>query len=223
MAGVDKEHLACSPDGIRIGYLPQEPQLDPNKTVREPWIAVHDPHDCAPLRGDRQPPGQDPPDMDKFGGVLWSCKTRSRRAAHGPIVPWSARWILRLLPEDARCDKLSGGEEARRACKLLESRTLPRESPPTTSTRNRWRGSSATPRLPGHRRRRHPRSLFPRQRRGLILVRSRQRHPHEGNYRAGLSKEEAPWKARYRSSVRGCRRRRARAGVVRMAPRASQA
>ncbi len=37
MAGVDKEYIgeARPQPGIRIGYLPQEPELDPNKTVRE--------------------------------------------------------------------------------------------------------------------------------------------------------------------------------------------
>ena len=37
MAGVDKEYdgeVQWQP-GIRIGYLPQEPRLDPEKTVRE--------------------------------------------------------------------------------------------------------------------------------------------------------------------------------------------
>src|SRR5262245_11305731 len=45
MAGVDKEHLgeARPLDGIRIGFLPQEPQLDPTKTVREEVeAAVHE-------------------------------------------------------------------------------------------------------------------------------------------------------------------------------------
>src|SRR4029078_9407368 len=37
MAGQDKEFTgeAWAADGIRTGYLSQEPQLDPNKTVRE--------------------------------------------------------------------------------------------------------------------------------------------------------------------------------------------
>ena len=37
MAGVDKEFEveAIPMSGINIGYLPQEPELDPNKTVRE--------------------------------------------------------------------------------------------------------------------------------------------------------------------------------------------
>src|SRR5690349_7584902 len=36
MAGVDKEYIgeARPQPGIKIGYLPQEPQLDPTKTVR---------------------------------------------------------------------------------------------------------------------------------------------------------------------------------------------
>src|SRR5579871_173663 len=37
MAGVDQEFLgeARPADGIRVGFLPQEPQLDPNKNVLE--------------------------------------------------------------------------------------------------------------------------------------------------------------------------------------------
>jgi ATPase subunit of ABC transporter with duplicated ATPase domains len=37
MAGVDKDFLgeAWPAPGLRIGYLPQEPQLDPTKTVKE--------------------------------------------------------------------------------------------------------------------------------------------------------------------------------------------
>ena len=37
MAGVDKEFLgdAWPAEGVRIGYLPQEPQLDETKTVKE--------------------------------------------------------------------------------------------------------------------------------------------------------------------------------------------
>src|SRR5580765_524850 len=37
MAGVDKEFIgeAFPADGIKIGYLPQEPQLDPKKNVKE--------------------------------------------------------------------------------------------------------------------------------------------------------------------------------------------
>jgi ATPase components of ABC transporters with duplicated ATPase domains len=37
MAGIDNEYQgeAWAAEGIRVGYLPQEPQLDPNKTVIE--------------------------------------------------------------------------------------------------------------------------------------------------------------------------------------------
>src|SRR5436189_4642910 len=37
MAGVDKEFVgeAFPAPGLKIGYLPQEPQLDPTKTVKE--------------------------------------------------------------------------------------------------------------------------------------------------------------------------------------------
>ena len=37
MAGIDQDHtgLARPMEGIKIGYLEQEPKLDPSKTVRE--------------------------------------------------------------------------------------------------------------------------------------------------------------------------------------------
>src|SRR5262245_5465248 len=37
MAGIDKEYTgeAWAAEGARVGYLPQEPQLDPEKNVRE--------------------------------------------------------------------------------------------------------------------------------------------------------------------------------------------
>src|SRR5690349_7468260 len=37
MAGIDKEYLgeAKAADGIRVGFLQQEPQLEPGKTVQE--------------------------------------------------------------------------------------------------------------------------------------------------------------------------------------------
>src|SRR5271169_3503030 len=37
MAGLDTDYNgeAWAADGVRVGYLPQEPQLDPSKSVRE--------------------------------------------------------------------------------------------------------------------------------------------------------------------------------------------
>src|SRR5271169_7027202 len=37
MAGIDKEYSgeAWAAEGVRVGYLPQEPRLDPAKSVRE--------------------------------------------------------------------------------------------------------------------------------------------------------------------------------------------
>ena len=57
MAGVDKDFLgeAKPADGVRIGYLPQEPQLDPTKDVRgnveEAWPRCGR---CSPLRRDQR-------------------------------------------------------------------------------------------------------------------------------------------------------------------------
>ena len=53
MAGVDKEFEgeAIPMAGIKIGYLPQEPQLDPNETVRQ---AVEGANPHAALAGAHQ-------------------------------------------------------------------------------------------------------------------------------------------------------------------------
>src|SRR6185436_17895184 len=69
MAGVDKDYLgeAKPADGIRIGFLSQEPHVDPNKTVRdEVEAAVHETRSLVHRFEEIGTLlGQDPPDMDK--------------------------------------------------------------------------------------------------------------------------------------------------------------
>jgi len=126
MAGVDKEFLgeAKAAEGMKVGYLPQEPQLGAGRTVREEVeVAV------APMRkllarteelGVLM--GEEPDKMDALleemskvqdaieAGDGWNLDRTVDRAMDA----------LRLPPEDAKCDVLSGGEKRRVAlCRLL--------------------------------------------------------------------------------------------------------
>ena len=129
MAGVDTEiHGEARPmPNIRIGYLPQEPQLDPSKSVRE---NVED--------GLREP-------LDALAGLQEVFLAYGREVTHfdelarlqekyeAIIEAWDAHTLehkleraadaLRLPPWEASVEHLSGGEKRRVAlCRLLLSR-----------------------------------------------------------------------------------------------------
>ena len=131
MAGVDKDIIgeATPMKGLKIGYLPQEPQLDPAKDVRgnvEEGVAegkalldrfneismkfaepMSDDEMTALL--DEQAKLQDAIDA----GNLWELERTLERAADA----------LRLPPWDADVNVLSGGERRRVAlCRLLLSK-----------------------------------------------------------------------------------------------------
>lgn len=131
MAGVDKEFNgeARPQPGIKIGYLPQEPQLDPNKNVRENVEAgvaesialltrfndismkFAEPMSDAEMNKllDEQSKLQN--EIDATGG--WELERKLEIAADA----------LRLPPWDADVTKLSGGERRRVAlCRLLLSK-----------------------------------------------------------------------------------------------------
>ena len=126
MAGVDKEHLgeARPADGIRIGFLQQEPQLDPNKTVREEVeAAVHDTRSLLHRYEEISTLlGEGPDDMDKLLEEQAQLLDKIEAAGAWEIdrVVERAMDALRLPAPDALCDKLSGGEKRRVAlCRLL--------------------------------------------------------------------------------------------------------
>jgi ATP-binding cassette ChvD family protein len=130
MAGLDKDFIGemQTAPGIRVGYLPQEPQLDPSKDVMgnvkdgvAEAQAILDRYDvlCERL-------GEDLGDEERekleneFDRVqtmidhrdLWSLDSQVERAMDA----------LRLPPGDADVTKLSGGERRRVAlCRLLLS------------------------------------------------------------------------------------------------------
>jgi ATP-binding cassette ChvD family protein len=131
MAGVDKEieGEARAQSGIKVGYLPQEPQLDETKTVREVvgegvddvqrlldrFNAISDQF-AEPMSDDamnklmeEQAKMQDK--IDAVGG--WELERKLEIAADS----------LRLPPWEAVVGKLSGGEKRRVAlCRLLLSK-----------------------------------------------------------------------------------------------------
>jgi energy-dependent translational throttle protein EttA len=129
MAGVDHdiEGEATPMPGISIGYLPQEPQLDPDKTVRETVEEGLSELTAARARLDAIYAAYGEPDADfdklaeeqaKLEAVLF--------AAGGDDVEQQlevAADALRLPPWDARIGPLSGGEKRRVAlCRLLLSK-----------------------------------------------------------------------------------------------------
>ncbi|OGT71277.1 MAG: energy-dependent translational throttle protein EttA [Gammaproteobacteria bacterium RIFCSPLOWO2_02_FULL_57_10] len=130
MAGIDKEHLgeARAQTGINIGYLPQEPALNPEKDVRgnveeamgpvikliEDFNAISD-RFAEPMSDDEmnellEKQGELQNAIDAAEG--WDIERKLEIAADA----------LRLPPWDADVSTLSGGEKRRVAlCRLLLS------------------------------------------------------------------------------------------------------
>jgi ATP-binding cassette ChvD family protein len=130
MAGVDKDFFgeARPADGIRIGYVPQEPQLDPKKTVlgNVEEAVAHVKGLLTRFDEVNMKLGTDitPEEMDKL--LEEQAKLQDAiEAAKGWDIDRTleiAMDALRLPPSDADVTKLSGGERRRVAlCKVLLS------------------------------------------------------------------------------------------------------
>ena len=128
MANVDKEfegevqHLA----GIRIGYLPQEPQLDPEMTVRqEVESGMGEVMEAqAKLEAVYAAYAEEDADFDKLAEEQARLEAITATAGSDTENQMEiAADALRLPPWDASIKHLSGGEKRRVAlCKLLLSK-----------------------------------------------------------------------------------------------------
>jgi len=127
MAGVDKdiEGEAIPMPGIRIGYLPQEPQLDPTHTVRQAVEAGLGEIVAAKSRLDEIYAAYAEPDADFDKLAEEQAKCEAILATAGADLDTQmeiAADALRLAPWDAVIGNLSGGEKRRVAlCQLLLS------------------------------------------------------------------------------------------------------
>ncbi len=120
MAGIDKDFTgeAWVAEGARVGYLPQEPQLDPEKTVREnvmegvaPQKAILDRYNELAMNYSDETADEMTKLQDEIEAKgLWDLDSKVEQAMDALGCP----------PDDADVAKLSGGERRRVAlCKLL--------------------------------------------------------------------------------------------------------
>jgi ATP-binding cassette ChvD family protein len=120
MAGTDKEYTgeAWAAEGVRVGYLPQEPQLDPALTVRENVMlgvaskkAILDRYNELAMNYSDETADDMAKLQDEIEAKgLWDLDSQVDQAMDA----------LRCPPDDWAVDKLSGGEKRRVAlCKLL--------------------------------------------------------------------------------------------------------
>lgn len=130
MAGVDTEFEgeAWAADGVKVGYLPQEPELDDSKTVRENIMEgigeavklVEEYNELTASMGD-----MDPDEMDKAIERMGVLQDRIE-AVDGWDIDRTveiAMDALRVPDGDSPVTHLSGGEKRRVAlCRLLLSK-----------------------------------------------------------------------------------------------------
>ncbi len=128
IAGIDKEYQgeAWAAEGVRVGYLPQEPHLDPNKTVKQNVMdGVRGVADLVDRFNAISAEMADPKDDTDFDKLLEEMGTLQEKI--DAVDGWTldnqleiAMDALRCPPGDNGVERLSGGEKRRVAlCKLL--------------------------------------------------------------------------------------------------------
>src|SRR5262249_51968628 len=120
MAGIDKEFTGDGwvAEGARVGYLPQEPQLDESKTVRENVMlgvaaskAILDRYNELAMNYSDETADEMTKLQDEIEAKgLWDLDSKIDQAMEALVCP----------PDDAGVTQLSGGERRRVAlCRLL--------------------------------------------------------------------------------------------------------
>ena len=129
MAGLDKDYMgeAWAAEGVRVGYLEQEPKLDPTKTVMENVMdGVAEVRDLLKRYEEVNMKFADP-DCDMDALLAEQAELQEKiDACNGWEIERTleiAMDALRCPPGDWSVDKLSGGERRRVAlCRLLLSK-----------------------------------------------------------------------------------------------------
>jgi sulfate-transporting ATPase len=128
MAGVEEEYDGEieRQSGLRIGWLPQEPKLDPARTVREEVESAQGDVAAAQQRLEEVYAAYAEPDADMEKLAEEQARLEATIAHAGADTDTAleiAADALRLPPWEARVEHLSGGEKRRVAlCKLLLSK-----------------------------------------------------------------------------------------------------
>ena len=202
MAGIDKEieGEAIPMPGIKIGYLAQEPQLDPEHTVREAVEEGVGEMYGAQTRLERCT--RPTPSRCRF-------RQARRRAGSGleAMIAAAGRHRRRAPARDRR-RRAAPAAVGREDRQTVGRRKAPRRAVPPAAVQARHaaarradqpsrrrigRMAGTVPAaLPRHRGRGHPRSLLPRQRRRVdSRTRPRPRHSVEGQLQSWLEQKEA--------------------------------
>ena len=154
MAGVDKEFNgeAWAAEGVKVGYLEQEPKLDPSKNVMEnvmdglgETVALLKRFEEVSMKF------AEPMSDDEMNALIEEQAALQEKidAANGWDIERTvqiAMDALRCPPADADVTKLSGGEKRRVAlCRLLLSKPdMLLTSRPTILMPSRWHGWNTT-------------------------------------------------------------------------------
>jgi ATP-binding cassette ChvD family protein len=120
MAGLDKEFIgeAWAAEGARVGYLPQEPQLDSTKSVRENVMIAVAPQKAILERYNEIAANYSDETADEMTKLQDEIESKGLWDLDSKID--LAMEALRCPPDDAEVKSLSGGERRRVAlCQLL--------------------------------------------------------------------------------------------------------
>ncbi len=120
MAGLDKEFIgeAWAAEGVRVGYLPQEPQLDPEKSVRENVMIAVAPQKAILERYNEIAANYTDETAEEMTKLQDEIESKGLWDLDSKID--LAMEALRCPPDDAEVKSLSGGERRRVAlCRLL--------------------------------------------------------------------------------------------------------
>ena len=155
MAGMDTEYQgeAWAADGVRVGYLAQEPHLDESKTVKQNVMdGVREVADLVERFNEISTIMADPPEDADFDALMEEMGDLQEKI--DAVDGWTldnqleiAMDALRCPPGDMPVTDLSGGEKRRVAlCRLLldKPKSCCSTSPPTISMPNRWHGWKTT-------------------------------------------------------------------------------